>query len=120
MTIALHHRLTLPALLLAATGALAQADGPAPSPGPDARTMGAAASSTTRQDVRRQALEQLSHRDAMVVTAGETTGAPLAEVYPGIYAGMTGGRSRAEVAAELREAVRSGTIAPRFYRGNVN
>lgn len=120
MTIALHHRLTLPALLLAATGALAQVDGPAPLPAPDTRTMGAAASTVTRQDVRKQALEQLRHHDAMVVTAGETTGAPLAEVFPGMYAGMTSGRSRAEVAAELREAVRAGTIQPSFYRGYVN
>lgn len=119
MTIALSTRIALPALLLAATGALAQVDGPAP-PAPNTRSMGAAASTTTRQDVRRQALEELSRHNDMVVTVGETVGAPLSEVYPGMYAGMTGGRSRAEVTNELREAVRSGTIQPRFYRGNVN
>ncbi|MES2481867.1 MAG: hypothetical protein V4609_07715 [Pseudomonadota bacterium] len=120
MTIALHSRLALPALLIAASSALAQVDGPAPRLSVDTRTMGASGSATTRQEVRRQALEELRRHHDMVVTVGETVGAPLAEVYPGLYSGMTSGRSRAEVSAELREAQRSGVIQPRIYWGNVN
>ena len=72
----------------------------------------------TSQSMVSISMESLQRQHRAVANAGDTAGGSLYEVYPGMAAAGTGGRSRAEVAAELREAQRSGVLRAPTYWGN--